>query len=144
VSRRAFRAEIAEVVAEAEATLRGRLLERHARREDLPGWVVVNAMAHAEWEWLAAVAEGRATGAGRDRLRDAVVTVLAGETLSVAASPAGLHELQHRYLVPLELRLLGTATTQPLPPAEAAAAVRGVLAQARARRHHPTSAPPDE
>jgi len=138
--RRAFENMTDEIVAEAQATVTGGLLERHAWRDDLPGWVVVNALAHCDWVALSRLAAGEVPG--RDRLRAATVTFLAAETLSVAGSPGGLGELQRTYLLPLELGLLH-AGTSGLPPAAAVRAVRGQLAQAR-RRRHPTATAPDE
>jgi hypothetical protein len=141
VFRRAFHSAAEDVVAEAQATVTGCVLVRHADEEDLPGWVVVNALAHGDWASLARMASGEVPG--RDRLRAATVTFLATETLGVAGSPAGLERLQRAYLLPIELSLLREGAST-LPPAAAVRAVRGQLARASARRHHPSVAPPDD
>src|SRR5579871_708963 len=89
------------VVAEAQATVTGHLLERHAESQDLPPWVLVNTLAHGDWQSLSRLAEGAVPG--HDRLRAATVTFLAAETLNAGATPAGLVDVQRAYLVPLEL-----------------------------------------
>jgi hypothetical protein len=142
VFKRAFHAEVAETLSDAEATLTGRLLERHGWGADVPGWVVVNALAHGEWDWLSTLSEG--TGGGRGRPHNAVVSFLAGETLATAGSREALAALQRRHLVPLELSLLDGAATARLSAAAAVTAVRAALARARARRRHPSSPGPDE
>ncbi|HZQ58783.1 MAG TPA: hypothetical protein VFA84_12130 [Acidimicrobiales bacterium] len=139
--KRAFQSVTEDMVEEAQATVTGGLLERHADRDDLPGWVVVNALAHGDWAALTRLAAGEVPG--RDRLRAATVTFLAGETLAVAGSPAGLAALQRAYLLPLELGLLHAGSSS-LPPSAAVRAVRGQLARARAQHRHPTAAPQDE
>jgi hypothetical protein len=126
VFKRVFQEEAAEILAEAEATRTGRLLERHGWQEDVPGWIVVNALAHRDWDGLAGLADGG--GADPERARDAVVAFLASETLSTAGSPEGLDALQHAYLVPLELQLLGSSAPAPLPPIAVVTAVRARLA----------------
>ncbi len=136
--KRVFQAEAAEIVAEAEATEAGRLLEWHGWRDDLPGWMVVNALAHGDWDRLAALAEG---GADPNPARGAVVAFLASETLATAGSPAGLDVLQRAYLVPLELRLLDAAASAALPPAAVVTAVRARLAMAGAPQRHRARAP---
>jgi hypothetical protein len=136
VFKRAFQAEVAEVLAEAEAALTGGLLERHAGKDHQPGWLVVNALAHGDWQRLDALAQGWS----HDRSCDAVVAFLASETLSTAGSRAGLDALQRAYLIPLELQLLDAAATGPFSRSAAVTAVRGQLALARARQSHPTSA----
>jgi len=139
--KRAFQSVTEDMVEEARATVTGGLLERHADRDDLPGWVVVNALAHGDWAALARLAAGEVPG--RDRLRAATVTFLAGETLVVAGSPAGLAELQRGYLLPLELGLLHVGSSA-LPPSAAVRAVRGQLARARARQRRQAGTPTDE
>jgi hypothetical protein len=142
VFKRPFQALTSEIVADAQATVTGSLLPRYGWREDLPGWVVVNAIAHLDWDGLEALAGGATSGQGGTRA--AVVTFLAAETLAVAGSRGGLAQLQRGYLVPLELELLAEADDRPRSAADAVTAVRAQLARARARRHHPTSPAIDE
>ncbi len=140
--KRPFQALADEIVAEAQATVTGRVRERSPGQAAVPGWVVVNALAHGDWDGLQAVADGARPGS--DPVGDAVVRFLAAETLSVGGSAAGLRRVQREYLVPLELDLLAEAVSHPRPPNEAVATVRAQLARARAKQRHPTGAPSDE
>jgi hypothetical protein len=142
VFKRPFQALTSELVRDAQATVTGTVVDREGWRDDLPGWVVVNALAHRDWEGMEALARGDGSGPGG--VRAAVMTFLAAETLAVAGSRAGLAQLQRTYLVPLELELLAEADHHARSPAEAVTAVRVQLARARARRHHPTSPAVDE
>jgi len=141
VFKRPFQALTEEIVADAQATVTGSLLQRYGWRDDLPGWAVVNAIAHLDWDGLEALARG---DGGPGQVHAAVVTFLAGETLAVAGSRAGLAGLQRSYLVPLELELLAEAEQRPRSPAEAVTTVRIQLARARSRQRHPTSTASDE
>ena len=88
---RAVQSEVEQLVEEVAATLSGCLVQRWASAE-IPGWVRVNQLAHADWDNLAGLAEG--TPRVRRSAWDGAVGFLAAELVSTARSPSGLSQLQ--------------------------------------------------
>jgi hypothetical protein len=54
---RALQFEVEQLVEDVSATLSGRLVQRWASG-DVPGWVRINQLAHADWDNLAGLADG--------------------------------------------------------------------------------------
>jgi hypothetical protein len=86
------------LVEEAEAFLGGRLIEETADWwQPLPGWVLLNVLAHARRGDIGRLTDGR---------RGWALAYLAEEVLEAAPTRARLAELQRGALVPLELALM--------------------------------------
>jgi hypothetical protein len=101
---------------------------------DVPGWVRVNELAHADWDDLAGLADG--TRVLRRSAWDGAVGFLAVEMVSAAGSPSVLAQLLSSALVPLELDMLAGGPT-PGTPIVLVQIVRDRMARARDRRTHP-------
>ncbi|MDE3085805.1 MAG: hypothetical protein KGJ77_03475 [Acidobacteriota bacterium] len=87
------------LVEEAEAFLGGWLIEETADWwQPLPGWVLLNVLAHAKRGDIGRLTDGR---------RGWALAYLAEEVLEAAPTRGQLVELQREALVPLELALLG-------------------------------------
>jgi hypothetical protein len=130
---RAVQAQAEELIAEAEAALRGRLVEAACGHER-PGaaWVCLNTLAHADWGTLSEVADGSRRGHGD--VWAAALMFLAGEALSASGSADALVEVQRGGLIPLELDVLGGVVQLPAAPARLVSLVRAQLARATSRR----------
>ena len=124
-----------DLVAAAEATLTGRLVDRYDYGQGAPGWVWLNTLAHADWATLAALGDG--ARCGRPSAWDGRCMFLAGELVSTAGPADGLVALQCAQLVPLELHLLAVSSPTPSTPGELVSLVRPQLALARCRQAHP-------
>jgi hypothetical protein len=94
------------VVAEVEALLEGRMLERYRDGGlTVPPWAVVNSLAHAPISKLRAMAQGARTQ--HPATRDAALGPLAAGVLAGGPDPEDVVALQRELLVPVELVLLG-------------------------------------
>jgi hypothetical protein len=129
---RAIRDDAKDLIAEAEAIVTGRLVERHWWDDKEQGWMWLNCLAHADWSTLSEMADGARTGRGS--LWDAAAMFLAGELLATAGSAEGLVALQRAWLVPLEAELLALSSGTPSTPGNLVSVVRAELDRARARR----------
>jgi len=132
---RALQFEVEELVKDVAAMLSGRVAQRWDSG-DVPGWGWVNELAHADWETLAALADG--TPLVRRSAWDGAVRFLAAEVVSAARSPSGLSQLQSSALIPLELDMLAGGRT-PATPIELVQLVRDGIARAQGRRTHPST-----
>jgi hypothetical protein len=139
---RALRAEAEQVVAEAEAMIGGRMLDRHPREDSPPAWVLLDTLAHGEWRYLTNLS--KALAKRRGHVWDSALLFLAGEVLATAGSPAGLRDLQRTHLVPLELHMLAGGCPVLTTPSGLVDAVSTELARARSRRRHPSAGPPPD
>jgi len=132
---RAVRAEVDRLVEEAGAMLAGQLCQRCDPGE-ASACVRVNELAHADWDRLTGIADGR------DPLRrsawDGATRFLAAEMVSVAGHPEGLLRLQRSCLIPLELDMLAGGPT-PASPTQLVQVVRDRLARSRRRPTHPSA-----
>jgi hypothetical protein len=126
---RAIRDEAKAFVAEAEATLTGRLVDWCWFDDNVPGWVWLNTLAHADWAALGDLADGGPPG--RHSIWNRAVMFLAGELLSTAGSADGLIELQRACLIPLESDLLAAPSWTLSSPAELVSLVRSELRRSR-------------
>jgi hypothetical protein len=108
---RAIRCEAEDLVADAEAMLHGRVMNRPCWDHRLLGWVSVNTLAHGDWPSLSQLADGKL--ASRNPAWDASLAFLAAELLAGAETPEGLVVTQRAQLIPLELNMLAGGLAVP-------------------------------
>lgn len=132
-NRRALRLGVDRVTAEAEAIVRGRVVER-GQAGEIPTWVRLNELGHGDWEHITTLAAG--ADGSPVRSWDGAVRFLAGELVNLARDPASLVKLQRSAVIPLELALL-SGDPEPPTPTELVQLVRTRVAQARHGRTLP-------
>jgi hypothetical protein len=118
--------------AETEAFLEGRLVEHLvAAGRPVPAWAVLNKLAHATAQDLAALVDTnggpRHTPDGRTPAWLAAQTSLASRLLRAAAAPDQITQLQHRRLIPLELSLIERSRTETITQRQALNALEDAL-----------------
>jgi hypothetical protein len=133
---RAIRSEVRDLVAEAEAMLAGRLLERPGWNDTELGWVCLSTLAHCEFARLTELAAGVVRCRQQDW--DAALRFLASDLLALAGTRAALAAVQRAHLVPLELDLM-TGASLLSSPIGLVDLVRPELAKAASRRRHPST-----
>ena len=117
-----------ELVADGEAFLRGRLVERiESRGERVPAWTWTNLLAHGTMDDLRAEVLPRRRSATAEGQWRQARSFLAGEVLVCAGAYTSLSELQRVVLVPLELSLASTPEAALWKPGRWAIAVERAL-----------------
>ena len=131
--RRDDRTPESEVVADAEALLRGHLVERLERRGvSVPVWAWTNLLAHGTLEELITESNNsRPRGAAAHSQWRYARSYLAAEVLDYAKLSRSLADVQRVVLVPLELKLASSPAAANWRPSQWALAVECALA----RRH---------
>lgn len=119
----------AELVADSEAFLMGRLVEVfELRRVYVPTWFWMNMLAHGTDAELQAA---QTADNGRQPVHDGIWrqarSYLAGEVLAVSASRGPLARVQQRVLVPLELELAAHREVERWSASEWVGAVEAAL-----------------
>jgi hypothetical protein len=125
-----------ELISEAEATVTGQLYDSCAYRQTVPGWVPLNALAHADWSTLTDLADN-AWYRRRSEWSDAVM-FLAREVLLATTSSDALLTFQRSALIPLELDVLADRSRAPSSAAELVSLVRRQLTHVRNQQSRPT------
>jgi hypothetical protein len=122
-NRRHIAAIAADVVAEATATVEGRLRPRRGSDGAVPPSVWVNELAHASCEDLEALAGLQPPYVAWE----GAISYVASEICARARTVDGLMQLQRNALIPLELDLLSRNVAMPVDPLGLVAMVTSVL-----------------
>jgi hypothetical protein len=112
---------------EVAAFLEGRLAGFYASKgRELPAWVALNRLAHADRSELITLAGDAAGGPVRAPWA-ATERSIAARVLAQAPTPELLDQLQSQVLVPVELKLLRLARAEGLDAEQALAAAADAL-----------------
>jgi hypothetical protein len=120
------------VVAGAEAFLRG-TSARHLRRRrnDVPGWAWLNALAHGDTFRIFEIASGcgpnRSWHAETRRWRQALVFIASQMVESSGGTPSSLGQIQMDVLQPLEERMMRDDPGAPRTPEQLVAAALSAM-----------------